>query len=552
MNKKALLAAVAAFIVSNPVMAASAQESELALVRNTVENLLNAMVEQGLLTREAAEQLITDAEAKAEAEVAALEEEQAVQPGDVRVTYVPETVVDQISAEVSADVSDEVATKVIDQAREDGWGVPGAMPSWLMNGKFFGDVRLQATPITFSDENEPLQYLDYQAINDNGGVAGLAATDRFLNTTEDTIKYQLRFRFGGRFDPSDNVTLGFRIATDSGNPISRNVTMGSSGDAGFGLIVDEAYVNLHTSASRARHHWNFWAGRVPNTFESSSLIFDDDLRLDGAVLGYDQLNMPGRGARGLFLRAGAFPLQSVDARSKEFGVKDKWLYGGQLGYEFGLSRFDARLSFAAAYYKFDNVAGVADTTTPNDPDTPSQFTDESIPDYIRKGNTVFNVRNVGPTSGRQIFGLASDFELVNMNVRLVKEFRPNFEVELYADYVKNVGFDSDKIFARTGRVVGKQDEGKRIEGRVGASRLQKFMDWNVFAGWSSLHRDAVIDAFSESDFHAGGTDHKGYYLGGNLGIAENTWMRGRYLSFDEISGPRLGIDIFQLSLNTRF
>jgi hypothetical protein len=35
-------------------------------------------------------------------------------------------------------------------------------------------------------------------------------------------------------------------------------------------------------------------------------------------------------------------------------------------------------------------------------------------------------------------------------------------------------------------------------------------------------------------------------------VAKNTWLRLRYLSANEIDGPRYGLDILQLDVNARF
>jgi hypothetical protein len=77
-------------------------------------------------------------------------------------------------------------------------------------------------------------------------------------------------------------------------------------------------------------------------------------------------------------------------------------------------------------------------------------------------------------------------------------------------------------------------------------------DWQVFVAYKRLERDALLDAFTDSDFHLGGTDTKGYILGGSYGLAKNTYLTFRYLSADQISGPPLGIDVFQFDLNVRF
>ena len=62
----------------------------------------------------------------------------------------------------------------------------------------------------------------------------------------------------------------------------------------------------------------------------------------------------------------------------------------------------------------------------------------------------------------------------------------------------------------------------------------------------------MLDAFTDSDFHLGGTNSKGWLLGGSYGLTENAWLTARYMSADEIDGPPLGIDVFQLDLNAKF
>ena len=76
--------------------------------------------------------------------------------------------------------------------------------------------------------------------------------------------------------------------------------------------------------------------------------------------------------------------------------------------------------------------------------------------------------------------------------------------------------------------------------------------WRALVGYRYLQRDAVLDAYTESDFHGGGTDATGYYFVGDVGLANRLWMRVRYLSSNAIDGPTLGIDTIQLDLNTRF
>ncbi len=76
--------------------------------------------------------------------------------------------------------------------------------------------------------------------------------------------------------------------------------------------------------------------------------------------------------------------------------------------------------------------------------------------------------------------------------------------------------------------------------------------WRVYGEYRYLERDAVLDAFTDSDFHLGGTDAKGWIVGGDYAIDENTVLSFRYLTSDSIDAAPLSIDSFQLDLSAKF
>jgi hypothetical protein len=118
--------------------------------------------------------------------------------------------------------------------------------------------------------------------------------------------------------------------------------------------------------------------------------------------------------------------------------------------------------------------------------------------------------------------------------------------------LQNVGFDSDDVLQRTGVNVSKANVGYQIGMQVGHGRVDSFRDWRLFTFFRHLERDAVVDAFAHSEFHLGGTDSRGYTIGAMFGLRKNMWLQTRWLSANEIDGPPLGIDIFQLDINSRF
>ena len=87
---------------------------------------------------------------------------------------------------------------------------------------------------------------------------------------------------------------------------------------------------------------------------------------------------------------------------------------------------------------------------------------------------------------------------------------------------------------------------------VGYPKIQKLWDWQTSLTYKYLEADAVLDAFTDSDFHLGGTNAKGWILGGQLGVGNNLWVRARWISSDTIAERPVAIDTLQVDINSRF
>jgi polyhydroxyalkanoate synthesis regulator phasin len=118
------LAALAALLFGAPMVRAAdeaAERQSLDETRNTVINLVQALVDKGLLTREQAEQLIKRAQDKAAADAAATAAKNAAQAKEdenaVRVPYVPQIVKDEISKQVTQEVKPAVVADVVQEAK---------------------------------------------------------------------------------------------------------------------------------------------------------------------------------------------------------------------------------------------------------------------------------------------------------------------------------------------------------------------------------------------------------------------------------------------------
>lgn len=549
-GKRKLAAAMMLIAASAPALAQPTGEARsLEEVRNTVINLLEALVQKGVMTREQAEAMVASAQEKAAATAKAQADKEASEAGAVRVTHVPEIVKQQIRDQVRAELKDEVAKDVVAQAKAEQWGVPGALPAWIRDVRVYGDVRARAEAVQYADDNVPL-YPNFQAINDSGGEAR-AGLDAILNTTEDRNRLVGRARLGLVAQLGESFAVDLRLA--SGNvrsPVSTNQTLGNYGGR-WTVNVDKAAVIWNPVNAAHDREFDLRFGRFSNPFVSpNELIWDNDLTFEGLSASY-ALDLFGGDSdkmeRGLFLTLGAFPLQEVELSSD-----DKWLLGGQLGMEVAFAQHST-LRFAAAYYDYQNISGVLNPTPE------SNVFDFTAPPFLQKGNTLFDIRNSTDES-QNLYALAGDYQVANANLTLDLGFDP-MHVVVSADYVKNIGWDNDAVNARIGRLRKERTDGYELGVSVGHPRVSELGSWRAFALYRYLERDATLDAFTDSDFHLGGTDAKGYQMGFDFGLSRGAWLRLRYLTADQIDDGDstltfvdlpLGIDVWQLDLNGQF
>ncbi len=197
-----------------------------------------------------------------------------------------------------------------------------------------------------------------------------------------------------------------------------------------------------------------------------------------------------------------------------------------------------------AYYQYDNIAGQRNALDSN-------LLDFTAPQFVQQGNTLFDIRNDTDQS-TQLYALAADYHLADATIGFDWKISDLYRVSFTGDYVKNVGYDEQKIQTRTGFLIPGRDTGYQAELAFGSNVMQRSGAWRAYVGYRYVEADAVLDAFTDSDFHGGGTDAKGYIVGGDLFFSPRVFARVRYLSANEIDGAPLGVDIVQLDLNASF
>jgi len=541
---------LAALLLLAPAVHAedAAEKQSMEELRNTVINLLQALVDKGLLTREQAQQLVRQATDKAAADAAALAAKNAAQAKEeenaVRVPYVPQIVKDEISKQVAEEVKPAVVADVVKEAKEEKWGVPGALPEWLSRVHVFGDVTFREQSDIFPRDNSQNQIFDYNAINTAGGI--LKATYPFLDTTDDRNRFRLRARLGAEGDISPYLTAFIRLASGSLTSVagSESQTLGQYGNR-YTVGIDQAYIRWNTNTLDKLSFSSADFGRIPNPwFSPTELVFARDLTFEGVS---DTLRLgwgPGGFDRShVYMTLGAFPMLEVPLANQE----NKWMVGGQIGTNLRFNDGSDHLRFGAAYYDFLHVTGQR-----NLPD--STLLNYTAPAFVQNGNSMFDIVNsTDPTNTSNLFALAAHFRLVDLAGNFEHNFSPSYSLAVTGEGVRNIGYNLADVEALTEeQMPSKENTGYVGEVSFGTPVVDRFAAWRVAVGYRYVKRDAVLDAWTDADFHEGGTNADGYYIWTSFGLARDTWLRVRYMSSNEIDGPRYGLDILQIDLNARF
>ncbi len=535
--KQFLLSTIAVWLtlLIIPITARAADEAQsVEELRNTVINLLNQLVKSGVLTKEQAQAMVNDAQAKAAAQAKAQAEQEKAEQGAVRVPYVPDIVKDQIKEEVAQEVRPEVTKDVIAQAQAEKWGVPGALPDWITNLNVHGDIRLRAEADLYAGDNGV--YLNYPAINAAGGI-GKAGDNAILNTTMDQTRERIRLRLGFDEQVTRGVSVGMQFGFDNQNfAASTNETLGSYGQ-NYNFAIYQAYLRYDAKSDSNLPWMTLEGGRFTNPFYSTALVWYPDLNFDGAY-GTWRWGFDGSGPRNIFFTAGAFPLQVVEPASQ-----NKWLLGSQLGLDWPWQD-GGRARIAATYYYYDHITGVRNSLN-------STLTNYTAPPLLQKGNTLFDISNNPTDPTVNLFALAAEYHEANVTAGV--EFPlAGYKVELTADYVNNVGYNQTQIFDRSGLNVPKRGAGYLAEVAFGSPITGRARSWRASMQYRYLQRDAVVDAFADQDFHYGGTDSRGYVLRGDWWFFDRTSLSLRYLSANAIDNPPLSIDMIFVDVNASF
>lgn len=530
--------AVAAIVGLHAGLAQADERESLEQLKATTTNLIDLLVKEGVLPKDKADAIVKKATEDAARQVKQQQALDAIaaKPSDgaavalpedksVRVQYVPEHVKQEMRAEIEQQVMAKLNYKAGERLE---------MPSWLDRIEFYGDLRMRAQEDNFADGNEIPANLNDVTRDMN-----------VLNATEDRKRLRVRARLGADVKVNDWLVGGLQFVTGlQTTPLTPNQTEGiAQGKYIFGL--DRVFLKATPTS------WMMVeAGRFANPFLSTDILFDPDLAFDGLAASFtpkltDSLTS--------FTTVGAFPIEEIES-SDTNRAKDKWLYSLQTGFKW-VAPNKSTVKLAVAYHDYKNVEGQSNSNALND-------FGATVPAFRQRGNNTFDINQLnGGASppGARTIALASQFEQINIIGQIdFLNFDP-VHVTITGDYTKNIGFDRNEIFQRTGNLYEEETDAYQVKLDVGTSpflgtrhEVIKKHDWQISLAYRYLESDSVLDGFTDSNFRLGGTDTKGWALVGNYAFDKNAWVGARYLSADTISGLPFSVDVFLVDVNAKF
>lgn len=320
---------------------------------------------------------------------------------------------------------------------------------------------------------------------------------------------RIRARIGLTARVNEDINLGFRLATsenwgddDAGDPVSTNQTL----DDAFSkksIWFDLAYFDWHPGTVKGLH---IIGGKMENPFYrvgGNQLIWDSDLTPEGIAVQYtgnwtEQTSW--------FANAGSFYVDEVKSGA------DTSLWGAQGGLKHTFQDKSYILG-GASLYCLGNIQGHE-----------AFVTDDGVSKFY--GN-----RNTG-NGGVYL----SDYDLTEFFGEYGFNLGPK-PAALFADYVQNNVADSN------------QDTAWLVGGKYG--KCKDPGSWELSYDYRDVEADAVVGAFSDSDFIGGGTNGKGHRLGATYQLAKNTQTALSYF-LNEKGNDRRDYDRLQFDLLFKF
>ncbi|MHC8335218.1 putative porin [Pseudomonas sp. LB3P25] len=325
--------------------------------------------------------------------------------------------------------------------------------------------------------------------------------------SKDQDRQRIRARLGAYSEINPQVDTGIRIATGSNDDArSTNQDLNNYFDK-KSIWLDQGYVDYHPDAIKNLH---LVGGKMPQQWVSmGDIIWDSDINPEGLAATY---KYPLGGSTELFGSAGHYTLKdNVDGEGVQF-KHDLRLYAGQLGARFAITD-SMKMTLGGSIYSYDNDKNSA---------CPTSGTVTAPCALAVNGNS--------PNETFKLYEGFGQLDFSNLPVPL----------SLYGQYVNNKDASNDQD---TGWLAGVK------------SKIYGFaVDYN----YRDVQRNAVVGAFTDSDFANGFTGSRGsklkvsYELDKNFNLGATYFMATSDQTNASLNKKDSDINTLQLDAEAKF
>ena len=326
----------------------------------------------------------------------------------------------------------------------------------------------------------------------------------FRKGDDDRIRQRFRLRFGLKVKPSDELEIGFKLVSGAANdPISNNQTF-TDNFTFKNINIANAYAKLSPSKSIGldRPWLTLTGGKFDLPLYSPptpvGLVFDRDLTPEGFAERLTLVDSKEGFARSLVLNLGQWILQENSTTGEAA------IYAFQATGSFAIG--EALWNVGVADYKYVKASSIAVARNRN---TSLNVTNTAtLSDGTVVGGRPIDPTRFGPNKdgldaeGKPITirKFASEFNDLNAGTDLlIPTGVKKWPVRFFFDYVKNTEASTS------------EDQGFDGGATIGSTK-DSGDAWFTYA-YQRLETDAVISAFTESDFgRDGGTNTKAHIL----------------------------------------
>ncbi|EJM59442.1 putative porin [Pseudomonas sp. GM48] len=324
---------------------------------------------------------------------------------------------------------------------------------------------------------------------------------------KDQDRQRIRARLGAYSEINPQVDTGIRIATGSNDDArSTNQDLNNYFDKKQ-IWLDLGYIDYHPDAIKNLH---LVGGKMPQQWVSmGDIIWDSDINPEGLAVTY---KYPLSGSTELFGSAGHYTLKdNVDGEGVQF-KHDLRLYAGQLGGRFAITD-SMKMTLGGSIYSYDNDSSSA---------CPTSGTVTTPCALAVNGNS--------PNETFKLYEGFGQLDFTNLPVPL----------SLYGQYVNNTDASNDQD---TGWLAGVKS---------------KVYGFNLDYNYRDVQRNAVVGAFTDSDFANGFTGSRGsklkvsYDLDKNFALGATYFMATSDQTNANIKKTDSDINTLQLDAEAKF